>query len=459
MAYTTGALGVPTNYNFVSSFDMHKPDIDPELTLARGKQTLYGLLRSLGLSKATTGLQYEHFEQDWIMPKIKATTAGGGAGAAVTLTLDASAIDALSLTNSPYISTNTQNLLPVRVNDLLLIKPATGSVNAGTYIRAFVKSINAGAGTFVAQPILSTQSIPAIGTADEIIIYSNSFGEGTGQPEGRATKAIKKTNNLQIFKNTLDITGSEEKMMSWIMVNGKPFWYAVEEENTQKVHDNHKELGLLLGQKFTNTSLVNTSAATETLTGTEGLIPGILSGGNIVNYSGITGITLADMENAVKILDRERGSKKNWLKAGINLSIDIDNKLGDRFKEGGFVYGNTTFDEKKKVALEWDTFSIGNYMFVKETYDAFNDPQTLGAAGYGFPNEAMVIPMDNKVVSVNGEGVTVPSLRVRYLENRENKVVFANMIEIDGVDKMTFRYLSHCGLEMFAKNRYLYIRK
>ena len=460
MAYHTGAVGTPTNYNFVSSFDIHKPENDPELALVHGKQTLYGLLRAVGNSKPTNSLEYNRWEYDYIMPKIKATTAGAGAGVQATFTLDASAINTIAMNNSPYISTNTTKAIPVRVNDLLMIKPAVGSANAGSYIKAFVKSINAGAGTFVAQPI-GNQSIPAIAVADEIVIYSNAFGSGSGQPLGRGTTATKKTNNLQIFKNTLSVTGSEEKIATWIKVGGKDYWSAVEEEATQILHDNHKELGLIMGDHFTNTSLIDglTPAESETLAGTEGLIPFILGGGNTLNYSGITGITLADFETITKTLDKARGSKKNWLKCGINLSIDIDNKLGDRFKEGGFVYGNTTFDQAKKVALEFDTFSIGNYQFVKDTYDPFNDPQTFCAAGFGFPNEAMLIPMDNKVISVNGESETVPSLRVRYLEGRENIVVFANMLEIDGTDRIEFRYLSHCGFEGIGAERFYYIQK
>lgn len=458
MAYTTGAYVTPTNYNFVSSFDMHKPDNDPELALVRGKQTLYGLLRAVGNSKPTSSLEYNHWEQDWIMPKIKATGPGGAANAGVTFTLDSSAYTDIGTTpHSPYVATNADIINPVRVGDLLLIKPASGSVNAGSYVQAQVTSVTTT--TFVAYPTVSGTSIPAIATADEIVIFSNAFGESTGQPAGRATKVNKKTNNLQIFKNTLQVSGSEDKVVTWVSVNGKNYWYAIEEENTQKVHDNHKELGLLMGKKLTNTTLANLTDSTETTSITQGMIPSILAGGNTLNYSGVTGITLADFETIVKTLDKERGSQKNWLKCGINLSIDIDNKLGDRFKEGGFVYGNVTFDQAKKVALEYDTFSIGNYQFVKDTYAPFNDPQTFGAAGFGFPNEAMVIPMDNRVISVNGEGVSVPSLRVRYLEGRENIVTFANMLQVDGTDRLDFRYLSHCGLEMFGLERYYYIQK
>ena len=459
MAYATGALKSPTNYNFVSSFDMHKPDNDPQLALVRGKQTLYGLLKAVGNYKSTNSLEYNHWEQDWIMPKIKATNGGAGAaGAAVTFTLDATAqIDVGTTPHSPYVSTAANVVNPVRIGDVLLIKPASGSVNASTYVQARVESVTTT--QFVAYPTISGTAIPAVSSADEIVIYSNAFGESTGQPLSRATRVNKKTNQLQIIKNTLTVSGSEEKVATWVSIGGKNFWYAIEEDNTQKVHDNHKELGLLMGKKITNLTLANLNADNGTTQITDGLIPQILSGGNTLNYSGITGFTLADGETIAKTLDKERGSKNNLFKCGINLSIDIDNKLGDRFKEGGFVYGNVTFDQAKKVALEYDTFSIGNYVFHKSTYDPFNDPQTFGAAGFGFPNEGMIIPMDNQVVSANGESTSVPSLRVRYLEGRENIVTFANMLEIDGTDKMEFRYLSHCGMELFGLSRFYYIQK
>src|SRR3990167_5569837 len=133
MAYGTGALKTPTDYNFVSSFDMHKPDNDPDYALVRGKQTLYGLLRAVGNSKSTSSLEYNHWEQDWIMSKIKATNAGaGGANTSVLFTLDASAQSDIGTTpHSPYVSTAANVVNPVRIGDLLLIKPAAGSVNAG----------------------------------------------------------------------------------------------------------------------------------------------------------------------------------------------------------------------------------------------------------------------------------------------------------------------------------------
>src|SRR3990172_2389544 len=124
MAYSTGAYKTPTDYNFVSSLDMQKPDNDPNLVMSRGKQTLYGLLSSIGSRKETRSLEYNSWQQDWIMPKVKASCTGGAAGAAVTFTIHADArLDVGTTPYSPYVSTQANVINPVRVNDLILIKP------------------------------------------------------------------------------------------------------------------------------------------------------------------------------------------------------------------------------------------------------------------------------------------------------------------------------------------------
>src|SRR3990167_8052548 len=126
MAFSNGAQQIMTNWNFVSSFDIHKPDISNELVKARGSQTLSGLLRMVGLSKETESSEYKSYEEDWIMPKIKATCAAGLAGAAVTFTLDATQMETVSNTNSPYTATGTTQTIPVQVNDHIMVKPSAG---------------------------------------------------------------------------------------------------------------------------------------------------------------------------------------------------------------------------------------------------------------------------------------------------------------------------------------------
>lgn len=464
-AFNQGAPVALGQWNFVAAYDLHKPDVDPELALRYGSQSLVGLLAYVGNEKPTENIEYIHHEEDWIMPKIKATCPAGAAGAVVTFTLDSTSVTTISYNNSPYNATTTENALPVNVGDTLLIKPASGTVSAKTYIWAWVKSVDATAKTFVAAPILVGDSIPAIATADEIVIFGNVHGEGSGQPKSRSSKTIKYTNNVQIIKGTYDITGTEKEMILWVDVPGaggatSPYFSIKGEGDELKRHLNYVELSMLLGKQITNiTNISDVQAALGTpIKATQGLIPEVITNGINQTYSSITGYTLADNKTLVKELDKQKGSKHNLIMCGIDLSMQLDEEFGDRFKEGGVNYGNFVFDQEKRVALEFETFSQGGYGFSKRTYDAFNDLQTLGASGFNFSKEGIVLAMDSRPMMVNGSRMNVPSIRTRYIEGRKVKTAYVDRFSTDGVDKFQVNYLSECGFELTAPNRFAYIR-
>ena len=464
-AFIDGAQIVRTKFNFVAAQQLHMPDVDPALALRYGSQSLAGMLQYVGSMKATMSLEYEHFEEDRIMPKILATAPGGGAGAAVTFTLDSTALGSISQ-QTPYVGGVTAQTVPVRLNDLLLIKPGSGTVSSSTYIRAFVSAVNTSAGTFVAAPLDPADSIPSIASADEIVIYGNAFGEDSGQPKSRNSDTIRVLNNLQILKETHIVTGTEENIITWVQFKGQngvtsPHWRVKGEADTWKRFENFKELSLLIGEKITNPVIIDAQATALTpILATEGLIPGILSGGITSNYTSLLGWTLADAQVLAKNLDKQKGSKYNMLYAGFDLSTQIDDELGDRLKNGGVTYGNFDLDEEKMIALEFGTFSIAGYKFMKKTYDVFNDLQTLGAAGYTYSFEGIVIPMDSRnMTDQYGEKLNVESLRIRYMQGRDLKVSYTDQFEIDGSDRIELRYLSHCGFELTAANRFAYIKR
>lgn len=464
-AFNQGAPVALGQWNFIAAYDLHKPDVDNKMALRYGSQSLVGLLAYTGNEKPTESIEYIHHEEDWIMPKIKATCPAGANGADVTFTLDNSSVTTINYNKSPYNSAVTENALPVNVGDTLLIKPASGTISASTYVRAYVKSVNVSAKTFVATPILSTKSIPAIATADEIVIFGNIHGEGSGQPKSRTSKTIKYTNNLQIIKGTYDITGTEKEMLLWVEVPGaggqsSPYFAIKGEGDELKRHLNYVELSMLLSEKLTNVTNIEDVLATSgtPIRATQGLIPELLTNGISSTYSSITGFTLADLKTLIKELDKQKGSKQNLVMCGIDLSMGIDDEFGDRFKEGGISYGAFDFDAEKKVALEFQTFSQGGYAFHKRTYDAFNDLQTLGASGFSFNKEGVVLAMDERTMIVDRNRIKVPALRTRFLEGRKVKTSYVDRFSTDGVDKFQINYLSECGFEVTAPNRMAYIK-
>ena len=454
------------DYNYVTTMDLHKPEYDSELTEAFGDQMLTGMLQMIGAEKGVSALEYNHFEEERIYPKIKATSAGAGAGATATFTIDAAATLSIPENASPYGGTVSSTITVPRVGELILIKPASGVVSADSYIRAIVDSVTPATPAFTATPLDSADSVPAIAAASEIVIYGNAHGEGSGQPAARQTRVKKVTNNLQIFKSTYEVTSTERDMLSWIDFKGKDgkmgkVYYLKGEADEYKNFMSQKELTLLLGEKLSNNT-VSDAYANNPLALTQGLIPTILSEGNISAYSASTGWDKQDAEALVKVLDKQKGSKQNLIAPGIDLSIAIDNTLADYKTGGSIVYGNYTFNEDAKVNFQFDKFAISDYVFSKKKFDTFNDLQSLGADGYGFSSEAMVIPMGMTMDSGSGEKTN--HLRLRYLVNpetgeRNQRSEIIDNFAITGTDTYSVFYKDTCGLETFAMNKFAYIQK
>lgn len=456
------------DYNYVTTMDLHKPEYDSELTEAFGDQMLTGMLQMIGAEKGVSALEYNHFEEERIYPKIKATSAGAGAGAQATFTIDAAATLSIPENASPYGGTVSSTITVPRVGELILIKPASGVVSADSYIRAIVDSVTPATPAFTATPLDSADSVPAIAAASEIVIYGNAHGEGSGQPAARQTRVKKVTNNLQIFKSTYEVTSTERDMLSWIDYKGKDgkmgkVFYLKGEADEYKNFMSQKELTLLLGEKLSNNTVSDAYANNGTpLALTQGLIPTILSEGNISAYSASTGWDKQDAEALVKVLDKQKGSKQNLIAPGIDLSIAIDNTLADYKTGGSIVYGNYTFNEDAKVNFQFDKFAISDYVFSKKKFDTFNDLQSLGADGYGFSSEAMVIPMGMTMDAGSGEKTN--HLRLRYLVNpdtgeRNQRSEIIDNFAISGTDTFSVFYKDTCGLETFAMNKFAYIKK
>ena len=466
--YKGGSFVRRGDYNYVTTMDLHKPEYDSELTEAFGDQMLTGMLQMIGAEKGVSALEYNHFEEERIYPKIKATSAGAGAGLQATFTIDAAATISIPENASPYGGTNSTDITVPRVGELILIKPASGVVSADSYVRAIVDSVTPATPAFTATPLDSTASVPAIASASEIVIYGNAHGEGSGQPSARQTRVNKVTNNLQTFKGTYEVTSTERDMLAWIDFKGKDgkmgkVYYLKGEADEYKNFMSQKEHNLLLGEKLANNAVSNAYATAGTpLALTQGLIPSILSNGNISSYSASTGWDKQDAEALVKVLDKQKGSKNNLIAPGIDLSIQIDNTLADYKSGGSITYGNYTFNEDAKVNFQFDKFAISDYVFSKKKFDTFNDLQSLGAAGYGFSNEAMVIPMG--MTKDAGSGEKTNHLRLRYLVNpetgeRNQRSEIIDNFAITGTDTYSVFYKDNCGLETFAMNKFAYIKK
>jgi hypothetical protein len=466
--FNTGALGTATNHNFVSYYDAHEPDISNEL-VQRYANSMIGFLDFTNQKKATDALEFSRFEKDRIMPKIKATTAGAGAGSQATFTLAADVqIDIPSAAPYDPSATPDAKATTVRLNDLIMIKPASGTASYGSYIKCIVDGVTDYT-SFTATPIDSTASVPAIAAADEIVIYGNAHGEASGYNAPMSTKATKITEKLQIIKDTHRVSGSEGLTKKWFTEksSGLAKFMVQGEGDSYARFMNTMDMNLLVGDELANTTVASAFQATENpIALTNGLLTQINNNGNILNYSGVSGLTIDDLYDYNVEIDANKAQKNNLLMTGIVLDQQIDQELGDRLKAGAITYGEFRGDAEKAVNLSFQKATFGSYTYDKRCMESFNDVQTLGADGYGFKYEAFTLPSGSvKVAGGSERGARVASLRKRFLANngksREMLVDYFNARteSKEGYDYEEVRYLAHVAFEAQALNQFGYMKR
>jgi len=466
MTYQAGGQNVMRDYNFMSYQQLQKPNIQDSI-VKKYNSTLVGMTDLIGAKAAVDQLEYSWFELNRTMPKVKATTAGAGAGAEATFVVHADSKIAFG-SYSPYDSgvAATTKGMPVRLYDVIQIKPASGTASAGSYINCLVTTVTSNTG-FKAYPLNSALSVPAIASADEIIIIGNLHGEGTGFQKGLQTTTTKITENLARVKHKYNVTNTEKMTAKWATLpNGDKKFFLEGDKEAYYQMLNLVDSTLLIGEAVSNTALSElfvdgTNETDAPIYGTNGLTTQILAGGNILNYSSATGITLADLYDYNEVIAKEDADYENTLHLGISLDQQFDRELGDRVSNGAYMFG-----ANKSIDLGFNKVTIGSFTYGKRCLEAFNNPQIFAADGYGYPYEGFMLPTGKTKVSKGAEeGLTVPTFRKRYLannnESREMVVKYYDGLTSSetGVDKSEVRYLAEVGYQVQRRSATGYMKR
>ena len=459
-------VAVATTSNYVSSADLiatgtdtagsfHKRDVDEQLIKRYGDQGITGLMELLGSKKETTSRTYEHYEEAHLHNYFEGVINSSG--------------------DFEISSTDYQDGLgntALRDGDIIM-----GGSGALYYVTA----------ADAAQPNhdftiknVSDGNVASATQDTKFCVVGNAWAEQSDQPTGITPRVHQYQNKTQIIKESFIVSGSEATNAVYVKVNSPEhgsgyLWYLKGEADTYQRFMDYSELAMIIGSGGDGT-LSNSNgddedgSATANLSRqiitTEGLLPFIENKGQTMDL-GSSAITMADFDAAVKSLDKYRGSKEMALYAGINLSLDIDDLLASQgaYAAGGANYG--TFANNKDMALNlgFNSFSRGGYTFHKKTYDLFNRPDLLGAAGFNYNGYGMCIPMDSQRDAKSGE--KIPSLRMRYKaangysREMEHWLTGGAILQnkTSGVDELRCNYRTERGFEGFAPNRFLLFKK
>jgi len=450
---TPSAVRVATNDNYVSSLDVHKPEVLNELIQRYGVQTITPLVSAMGRMIPVAQTEFSHYEETFLHQNFtfSAGTAPASGFAELTVTIDAAFMD------SSYTYAREKDVLQAADGRQFLVTETSDST--GSALSANEVKI---------KPSAEWDGTSVIGGLQFIAIGRTNL-EGGRTPDQTLTPRVNKyTNNVMIIDDAYFYTGTEGTNQTWFEVEGVDgktgyLWSLKGENDTRKRFENYAEMEMLLGKTM---STAAGSLGADGYRSTRGLIPDIQANGQTLALGGST-ITMADITAMIKSLDKYRGSKNNKWMAGFDLRSDLDALLASQNGNysGGFNYGLFEDDQTVKgLKLEFDRFRKNGYNFDIITYDLFNDPKLLGADGFPYSGSGIVMPTD--VGRDPKTGAKIPSIAIRYKEAGGYSRMMehwltggANGVYTNDVDGIKCNYRTERGFEIFAPNRFFWVSK
>lgn len=459
---TPNAVQVQGSHNYIGSnaaYNLLKPSIDPKEAKVWGTQDLTGLMDLLGGTNYVPAISYRHMEEDRIHQLVIAAGTAGAAGASVTYTVDSGDIMANYPASAvePYVATGTQvNLLPVRLNDILLFANGT---------QAVVTAVTPSGPTFVATPT-NNGVCPTTTNADVIVNLGVSVGEAKDQATPMQPRSSVYYNMAEIMNDKYATSGTSLGEATWQSYEWKgqtkDVWWFKGASTTFRRFRNFRELKLVVGEKVVSATAVNNYDAT--LARTEGLIPFASSYNAVVEFNINAGLTLEDYQTIITdSVDKNGGTTEYSVWTSIRNRAAIESFVRAEMKEGGVQYGAFSGGKEQYVNFGFDSFQTLGYTSHLMTYQPFNNPVTLGAAGFTYGDLSLFIPMNKEIYALgeNKQKTEVPPIRVNYVKNEKNReweewlTGGTGGVYTNENDSIAINFRTHCGFEGFGANRFV----
>ena len=352
----------------------------------------------------------------------------------------------------------TSNGHPFRVNQTVIVSDGTDQEKA--IITATTTN------TFTVASYENANLASAIATTGlSVFAFGSEFKKGTNGMSGslEAPKDIQ-TNNPIIIKDKYEVNGSDLAQIGWIEVtteNGATgyLWYLKSEHETRLRFEDYMELSLIEGRPAAGSS----GAESAGYKGTKGLFYELDNRGNISTGS-IAART--DIEEIIKVLDKEGAIQENVLFVNRTKSFEIDTVLAAQNNSGASTssYGLFDNDESMAISLGFQGFNLG-YDFYKTDWKYLNDP-TTGALTSAV--DGVLVPAGTTTIydQVLGKNAVRPFLHVKYrkseAEDRKYKSWVTGSAGTAGMssdlDAMQVHFLSERALCVHGANNFVIMK-
>jgi hypothetical protein len=352
----------------------------------------------------------------------------------------------------------------VRLNQTIIVSDTSNSVVA----KAIVTNIALDGVTITVAPYADTD-LDAIGitntaSALKIFVYGSEFKKGTNGMEGSLEAESEfLENNPIIIKDKYQVNGSDMAQIGWVEVtteNGATgyLWYLKSEHETRLRFEDYLEMSMVEGE----VAVAGSAAANAGYKGTKGLFYEVETRGNV----GTGAITeREDIENIIKILDKEGAIQENVLFVNRKTSFEIDKTLASISNANTALASYGLFDNDEKMALNlgFKGFNLG-YDFYKSDWKYLNDATTRG---YITDIDGILVPAGTTTVydQVIGKNAKRPFLHVRYrkseTEDRKYKswvVGSAGGASNTDLDAMAVHFLSERALITLGANNFMLLK-
>jgi hypothetical protein len=356
----------------------------------------------------------------------------------------------LDTVSSPAVLSGTG--LKFRENQTLILKDATGNIDKVLVI-GIVDADSVQVAPFAAATTV-TGSLSAY-------VYGSEFKKGSAGMSGslEAENTIKSVTPI-IIKDKYEVAGSDMAQIGWIEVetdSGSGYlWYLKSESDTRKRFEDYLEIEMIEAVPADPGSAAEAAG----YKGTHGLFHQVENGGNVATGSFDS---KADLDELVKILDKEGAIQENVMFVNRTKSFEIDAVLAGLNTygtSGAASFGLFDNDENMALSLGFQGFNIG-YDFYKTDWKYLNDPTSAGTV------DGLIAPAGTTSVydEVMGESVTLPFLHVKYrksaTEDRKYKswvVGSAGGASNTDVDAMSVHFLSERALCVMGANNFMLLK-
>jgi len=392
--------------DIVSGFDIHKPENLNQLFSRFGDQgaSFFQLIRSMGFEKEVSLDEYGHWEENRIHEIIHVLdiVAQPAVGEPITFVLDTTDLDA------------NNNFYPRLYDQILFPNEVPGAIME-------IDVTDPAAPEITVEPNDALDRFPALTAGEELVIFTDAWAEGSGQPDAALRGVWRYDNVAQIIKETIGYTGSEMVNQTWFNVTTQgvniPAYYMLGQVDIDYRMALKIDGALLWNKITTNTANVDPDSGRPLKT-TEGVIPYTRRVGNEQSYTS-GAFDVEEFDEMDNTLDREHAGNYILGLLGITLHQDIENSLKDYFANTNIQFAKAATNdvlfnknEALSASVNFTYLTKSERTFLMKRMGVFNNPKLYGAEGYDAPKLGLWMPINKRKDPVSGN--MVDSIGSRY---------------------------------------------